>query len=69
VEKEAIKRFGEKRATYLEPLKKLQKSGSPKKNKYMKSEDGWWILRSTARPRLRSNEKGSSEERKDTTDQ
>jgi hypothetical protein len=32
---------------------------------YMKSEDGWWILRGAARPRLRSSEKGSSGERKE----
>ena len=32
---------------------------------YMKSEDGWWILRGAAMPRLRSSEKGSSRERKE----
>jgi hypothetical protein len=33
----------------------------------MKSEDGWWILKSVVRPRLRSSKKGSLEERKDDT--
>jgi hypothetical protein len=41
----------------------------PKKNEYMKSEDGWWILGSAARPRLLSNGKGSLKERKDDTNQ